>query len=187
MVSLSRINFAKSIRWASHPRAYLSKVKSLTIYTARVEHAGNVQFHQVKDLRNFSSNLEYHRVNLRLAIRPSASIPSTPSTPSSPSSPSSPSTRQNRGSRYLIRRPIPLRLPILIIDIQQNPRITLPIRTREANRRPSLASTAADVDLRTAHVELYALGLGGRVEGDDFGAEEVLAGLEVGWGVSIVM
>jgi hypothetical protein len=83
----------------------------------------------------------------------------------------------NRRPRNLVRCTIALRLPILIVDAQQDTRVALSICTREANRRASLASAAADIDLRASHVELYTLRFGSGVQCDDFSAEEVLTRL----------
>jgi hypothetical protein len=84
-------------------------------------------------------------------------------------------TRHNCRSRNLVRAPIPLRIPLLVINTHQHPRIALPIRSRETNCAPHLGTATTNVNLRTSHVELDATALGRRMQCDDFGAKKVLA------------
>ena len=83
-------------------------------------------------------------------------------------------------SRNLIRRSITLRVALGIVDANQHTRVILRISTRKANRRSGLRSRASNIDLRTAHVELSALGFASRVQGDDLRTEKVLAWRDAG-------
>jgi hypothetical protein len=84
-------------------------------------------------------------------------------------------TSHDRRSGNLIRTSIPLWISLLIIDTHEDTRIALSICAGETHRLARLASAGADVDLRTAHVELNTAGLRSRVQCNDFGAQEVLA------------